>query len=207
MWTLSYHIGWRNYVGTAALPGTSVNRKARPVATDIETFRYKNVHYILKSCLYSSTCLYTDSNVYHDWLIHYFGWCFRSFAEWLEMQILSVQISTLLAGYILTYSITYMSRKGKAVPVQAWRGREFFCRLRLPEFMTSLSVLHTGLVLISVRGWVDPKAIVQREWNVNKNCSDTTGEQTLDLPACSTVTHPTAPPRAPLTYQVWLLTF
>jgi len=56
--------------------------------------------------------------------------------------------------------------KGKAVPLQAWRGPEGSRKLRFPDFVTTaqgvgrLSALHTGrlypqemlLVLISVRG-------------------------------------------------------
>ena len=75
-------------------------------------------------------------------------------------------------------STTFLLKgKGKAVPLQAWIGPEGSRKLRFPDFVTTaqdggrLSALRTGrlypqeilLVLISVRGWVDPRAIVRSE--------------------------------------------
>jgi len=75
-------------------------------------------------------------------------------------------------------------KTGKAVPLQARRGPECSRKLRFLHFVTTaqdggkLSALRTGhfypqeivLVLISVRGWVEPRVIVHSEgFYVNEN--------------------------------------
>ena len=85
--------------------------------------------------------------------------------------------------------------KGKAFPLQARRGPEGSRKLSFPDFVTTaqggsrLSALRTGhfypqkilLVLISLRGSVDPRAVVRSE-----GFYDTSWDRNSDLPICST---------------------
>jgi hypothetical protein len=63
---------------------------------------------------------------------------------------------------------------------------------------------ETFLVLISVRGWVQPQGHVAAGRIMSmKKSNDTIGNGTRDLLACSAVPQPTAPPSAPRPSQ-WL---
>ena len=117
------------------------------------------------------------------------------------LRVENLNIATNLIQNFCAYVKQYLV-KGKSAPLQARRGPQCSRKSRFPDFTTTaedvgrLSALSTGrlypskysLILISVRGWVDPSAIVRSEgFYVNEKSTDTSWDRTRDLPVCKTI--------------------
>jgi len=133
---------------------------------------------------------------------------FPCIPAWWNTSIISSQYRMLRCSYwsnvkhdngrIGRLQIPHFHLKGKAVPLQAWSGPVVSRKSGFPDFMTTaqdggkvVSLTRRPplplLVIISVRGWVDPRAIVRSEgFYINKKSTDTSWDRTSDLPICST---------------------
>ena len=112
--------------------------------------------------------------------------------------------------------MTLLKVKGKGNPYTGLDRPWGFQEIEAPRFqdnwhmkMVKLSALRTGrfnryeicLVLISVRGWVNPQGHSASGRTVSiKSSTETVRNRTLDLQDCNVVPHPTAPP--PLSWVV-----
>ena len=101
--------------------------------------------------------------------------------------------------------------KGTAVPLQAWRDPEGSRNLRFPDFMTSqdggkvVSLTHRPTLLPRKYSWYsfllesrpDGQKCGRKGYVTEKSSNGTIRNRTRDLPSCSGMSEPPAPPRAP----------
>jgi hypothetical protein len=86
----------------------------------------------------------------------------------------------------------------KAIPLQAWKCSDISMSLRLPEFKTSGNeggkiVSPTHRPPLEPESSPEPQS-GQKDY-VNERSSDNIGTRNRELPTCSAVSQPTAPPR------------
>jgi hypothetical protein len=108
-------------------------------------------------------------------------------------RLYDVNLTTLsLHAHLQPLQFILYTNKGKVTPLQAWTCTEDSRRLTFPDFKTvSPSAHEDGKV-------VNPRDRPHYGTGAMKNPNDPIGSRTRDLPPCSTVPQPTAPPHDPL---------
>jgi hypothetical protein len=159
-------------------------------------------------------------SLYDNMLLGFLSWEYLVW-DWTKVFIITNDFSTIFS-VTLTCECLCMSwnrpRQGlftfhnprpahyKAIPLQAWTGPEGSRRLSLPDFKTigtwswySCQPYPSGAFTHFCERLSQPQGCsAAGRIRSNKNSNDTIGNRTHDLPACSPVPKPTAPPPTPL---------